>query len=75
MLVVSPQPRLWLLSARRAELPEPRGPTEIPPEPLGPFAPGFHADVSHLEALLTLPFRLEVHTGWGRDSQDGLFMP
>lgn len=34
------------------------------------FPPG----AQHLQALLTLPFHLEARTGWGRDSEDGLFI-
>lgn len=51
----------------------------LPTPELSPFARGFPADVSHLEqsrvqALLAVHFRLEVCTGCGRDSKDGLLI-
>lgn len=51
----------------------------LTPEPASPFACGFPANVSHLEhssvrALLTILFRLEVYTGCGGDSKDGLLI-
>lgn len=51
----------------------------LPTPELSPFARGFSANVSHLEqsrvqALLAVHFHLEVCTGCGRDSKDGLLI-